>query len=69
MPFKNLDDNDAEYVQSDLAYELWKARELKRILRDREELENALAEKREVERRRNMTEAEREAENMREKIH
>ena len=35
MPFKDLDDNDEAYVKSELAYELWKARELKRILRDR----------------------------------
>ncbi len=69
MPFTDLDDNDAQYVESDLAYELWKARELKRILRDREELESAQVERKEVERRRNMSEVEREAENMREGYH
>ena len=39
MPFVDLDDNDQAYVESDLAYELWKARELKRLLRDRQALE------------------------------
>lgn len=66
MPFVDKDDNDDVYVKSELGYELWKARELKRILRDRQlwtEVEN---ERKEVERRRNMTETERQAENMRE---
>jgi len=48
---------------------LWKARELKRILREREERVTAIEERKEVERRRNLTEVEREAENMREGIH
>ena len=68
MPFADLDDNDQAYVQSDLAYELWKARELKRLLRDRLAQEKAAQEQKEVERRRNMTEAERLEENAREHI-
>ena len=68
QPFPDSD-NDEKYVKSDIAYELWKARELKRILREREERATADEERKEVERRRNLTEVEREAENMREGIH
>lgn len=68
MPFPDSE-NDEKYVKSDIGYELWKARELKRILREREERATADEERKEVERRRNLTEAEREAENMREGIH
>ena len=66
MPFDTSDDeNDQNYILTDLAYELWKARELRRILRDREEKQAATLEKKEVERRRNMTDIDREAENLR----
>ena len=66
MPFTDNDTNDEEYVQSELGYELWKARELKRFLRDRLSKETADNERKEVERRRNMTDAERQTENLRE---
>jgi microfibrillar-associated protein 1 len=48
-----------------IAYQEWKARELKRLLRDREELRQHEQDKREVERRRNLTDVERQAENIR----
>ena len=35
LPFADKDDNDEEYCASELAKELWKARELERILRER----------------------------------
>ena len=50
-------------MKSQAKYEAWKVRELKRILRDREEQKAYEDEQAEVERRRGLTEAEREAEN------
>ena len=52
-------------VKKQAKYEAWKVRELKRILRDREEAEAYEKEQAEVERRRKMTDEERQAENVR----
>ena len=60
----NDDSNDPDN-KSSLAHEEWKARELQRLLRDREELRVHEEERKEVERRRTLTEVEREAENAR----
>ena len=35
LPFSDKEDNDQDYVESDLAFELWRARELKRLLKER----------------------------------
>ena len=35
LPFSDKEDNDQAYVESDLAFELWRARELKRLLKER----------------------------------
>ena len=37
MPFTDDEDKDREYLNSDIAYEEWKTRELRRIKRDRDE--------------------------------
>ena len=58
-------DNTDKGVRHQAEYEAWKVRELKRILRDREEVEKYEEELAEVERRRKMTDAERELENTR----
>lgn len=55
------DDNDD--VDEANEFELWKIRELKRIKRDREERALRDKERAEIERRRNLTDAEREYEN------
>jgi len=68
MPFVDQCDNDEAYVKSDLGFELWKARELKRILRDRQLWDRVDAERKEVEKRRNMSEQERMAENLKEHL-
>lgn len=52
-------------VRRQARYEAWKVRELRRILRDREELESYEKELAEIERRRKMTDEERQAENAR----
>ena len=52
-------------VKAQAEFEAWKVRELKRILRDRDELEKYESELKEIERRRKMTDAERELENAR----
>jgi microfibrillar-associated protein 1 len=62
--FEESSDEDNDDKES-LAYQEWKARELKRLLRDREELRVHEEEKKEVERRRNLTDVERQAENLR----
>jgi len=62
--FEEFSDEDNDDKES-LAYQEWKARELKRLLRDREELRVHEEEKKEVERRRNLTDVERQAENLR----
>ncbi|CAG8735883.1 18819_t:CDS:2, partial [Acaulospora morrowiae] len=57
-----VDDTDGIDEQSE--YEAWKLRELKRIKRDREERETREKERAEIERRRNMSEEQRLAEDM-----
>ena len=59
------DEDGGMGVRAQAEYEAWKVRELRRILRDREEVERYEAEIAEIERRRKMTEAERELENAR----
>lgn len=56
----DVDDTDA--LVPDAEFAAWKLRELKRIKRDRAAIEAAEAERAEVERRRNLTQAERETE-------
>jgi len=46
-------------VKGQVVYEAWKVRELKRILRDREEMKEYEKELAEIERRRKMTDEER----------
>ncbi|KAF9120384.1 Microfibrillar-associated protein 1 [Mortierella sp. 14UC] len=56
--------DDADGLDEEAEFEHWKLRELKRIKRDREELEAREAEKLEIERRRELTEEERVKEDM-----
>ena len=63
LPFEETDYEDRDYLNSQVAYEEWKTRELRRIKRDREERIAREKEKKEIERRRLMTDAEREEEN------
>lgn len=63
MPVEETDYEDRDYLNSQVAYEQWKVRELRRIKRDRDERLAREQEKKEIERRRNMTDAEREEEN------
>ena len=70
LPISSSDESDHENpesgkkgVKAQANYEAWKVRELKRILRDREELKAYEDEQAEIERRRGLTEAEREIEN------
>ena len=73
MQSSSSDDDDIEdkkaegqlSVKQQARYEAWKVRELKRILRDRDELEEYENELAEIERRRKMTDEERIAENAR----
>ena len=73
MQSSSSDDDDIEEkkaegqlsVKQQARYEAWKVRELKRILRDRDELEAYENELAEIERRRKMTDEERIAENAR----
>jgi microfibrillar-associated protein 1 len=57
--------NDDDTVNADNEYELWKIRELKRIKRDKEDLVAKEKQRKEIERRRRMTDAQREEENKR----
>ena len=59
----NKDDGQIN-VKRQARYEAWKVRELKRILRDREEMESYEKELAEIERRRKLTDEERLAENV-----
>ncbi|KAF2650732.1 hypothetical protein K491DRAFT_608312 [Lophiostoma macrostomum CBS 122681] len=54
--------DDTDGVDPEAEYAAWKLRELKRIRRERAAIEEAEAERAEIERRRNLTAAEREAE-------
>lgn len=56
LPFSDHEDNDQAYCESELAQELWKARELQRVLRERQQWKEVEDERREVERRRKLTE-------------
>ncbi|KAF9539673.1 Microfibrillar-associated protein 1 [Mortierella hygrophila] len=56
--------DDTDGLDEEAEFELWKLRELKRIKRDREELEARENEKLEIERRRELTEEERVKEDM-----
>ncbi|KAF9902794.1 Microfibrillar-associated protein 1 [Linnemannia zychae] len=56
--------DDTDGLDEEAEFEQWKLRELKRIKRDREELEAREAEKLEIERRRELTEEERVKEDM-----
>lgn len=55
LPFSDNEDEDMNYLNSNMAYEEWKIRELKRIKRERDERLASENEKKEIERRRNMT--------------
>ena len=54
--------NDADDIDPETERAAWKLRELKRVKRDREAIEEAEKEREEIERRRNLTKEEREAE-------
>ena len=62
MPFTDDSDEDETYLKSEVAYEKWKYREIMRIKRAREEMDKYLKEQAEIERRRNLTEEERQDE-------
>ena len=62
MPFTDDSDEDVKYLESEVAYEKWKFREIMRIKRDKEERGKFEKEKGEILRRRAMTEEERQAE-------
>ncbi|TNV78573.1 hypothetical protein FGO68_gene13112 [Halteria grandinella] len=59
------EDEDKAYLNLEQAYEDWKLRELKRLKRERDEKAAREKEAKEIERRRNMTDAERQEENLR----
>lgn len=65
LPFVDDEDEDRDYLNSNMAYEEWKMRELKRIKRDRDEKQAREFELKEIERRRNMSDLERDEENKR----
>lgn len=62
MPFVDNSDEDEKYLKSEIALERWKIRELKRIQRLEDERDKFKEEKKEIERRRNLTEEQRLAE-------
>jgi len=65
LPFSDSEGEDHNWLNSNIAYEEWKTRELRRIKRDREEKVAREEEIKEIERRRGMTDVEREEENRR----
>ena len=56
---------DRDYLNSQAAYEAWKVREVRRLKRERDERRERENERKEIERRRTMTDAERQEENLR----
>jgi len=50
---------DRDYLNSQSAYEAWKVREVRRLKRERDERRERENERKEIERRRTMTDAER----------
>ena len=60
--FLDSDSDSSDENKRQLAHEAWKVREMKRILRDRQEREDYEKEIEETERRRQMTDIEREQE-------
>lgn len=52
MPFTDNSSEDETYLNSEVAYEKWKYREITRIKRSREALDKHLKEENEVKRRR-----------------
>ena len=62
---ENLEDiDDTDGIDPEMEKAAWKVRELKRIKRDREAIEKAEQEREEIERRRNLSKEEREAEDV-----
>lgn len=59
------DKEDRDYLNSQAAYEAWKVREVRRLKRERDERRERENERKEIERRRTMTDAERQEENLR----
>lgn len=61
----DVEGEDRDYLNSQQAYEDWKIRELRRLKRERDERGVREKERKEIERRRTMTDAERTEENLR----
>ena len=59
MPFEDNSDEDEKYLESEIAKEKWKIRELKRMSKLDEERDRFKEENEEMERRRGLTEEQR----------